>query len=149
MENIAPRAGIEPMSLAFQAYLLTVTAPRLPDVITLLITCLYGSCLRGQYRLLQLYMYACILYIYICVYIYIYIYIYIQILIRPLSRVIRYIVSAPPPPAGGGGASPSRIHDNEGNIFTKYCGALKRFLYTLYMYIYIYVGNSLKLGTKL
>ena len=35
MGNIAPRAGIEPTSLAFQARLLTIIPPRLPDVTTL------------------------------------------------------------------------------------------------------------------
>ena len=30
--NIMPRVGIEPTSLAFQAIVLTITPPRLPDV---------------------------------------------------------------------------------------------------------------------
>ena len=33
--NIAPRAGIESTSLAFQHSVLTITTPRLPDVTTL------------------------------------------------------------------------------------------------------------------
>ena len=44
MENIAPRMGIKPTSLAFQARVVTVTPPGLPDVITVLIpTCLCSS----------------------------------------------------------------------------------------------------------
>ena len=35
MGNIAPRAGIEPTSLAFQVNGVTITPPRLPDVTTL------------------------------------------------------------------------------------------------------------------
>ena len=35
MRNIVPSAGIEPTSLAFQASVLTITPPRLPDVTTL------------------------------------------------------------------------------------------------------------------
>ena len=35
MGNIAPRAGIKPTCLAFWASMLTITPPRLPDVITI------------------------------------------------------------------------------------------------------------------
>ena len=35
MENIAPRVGIEPTSLAFWVSVLTITPPRLTDVTTL------------------------------------------------------------------------------------------------------------------
>ena len=43
MGNIAPRAGIEPTSLAFLASELTITPPRLPDVTTLHMS----ACSRG------------------------------------------------------------------------------------------------------
>ena len=40
----AHRAGIEPMSLAFQASVLSITQPRLPDVTTVPTpTCICGS----------------------------------------------------------------------------------------------------------
>ena len=46
-EDIAPRAGIEPTYLAFQANVLMITPPRLPDVTTIPTpTCLYGSFLE-------------------------------------------------------------------------------------------------------
>ena len=42
MGNIAHRAGIEPIYIAFQASMLTITPPRPPDV-TMLPMCLGGS----------------------------------------------------------------------------------------------------------
>ena len=45
MRNIAPRVGIEPTSLAFQANVLTVTQPRLHDDIALTIPTYLCSCL--------------------------------------------------------------------------------------------------------
>ena len=44
MGNSVYRAAIEPTSLAFRASVLTITSPRLPDIITLYTpTCLCGS----------------------------------------------------------------------------------------------------------
>ena len=44
MGNIVPRAELEPIFLACQVGVLTITTPRLPNVITLTAsTCLYGS----------------------------------------------------------------------------------------------------------
>ena len=41
-ENIAPKAGIKITSLIFQASMLTIPPPTLPDVTTT--TCLYLTC---------------------------------------------------------------------------------------------------------
>ena len=45
MRNIVPRVGIEPTSLAFQANLLTISPPRIPDVTTLPVATCLCSCL--------------------------------------------------------------------------------------------------------
>ena len=46
MGNIVSKVGIEPTSLAFHASVLTISPPRLPDVIMLHV---YAAlCLRGQ-----------------------------------------------------------------------------------------------------
>ena len=51
MGNIVPRAGIESTSLAFQTSVLTITPPRLPDVITIPTnTCLNGSLPERQFH---------------------------------------------------------------------------------------------------
>ena len=50
MENIPPKVGIEPTSIAFQASVLTITPPRLPDgttLSTLTCVCYAYPCLRG------------------------------------------------------------------------------------------------------
>ena len=52
MGNIVPRSGIRLTSLAFQASVLTITPPRLPDVPTMLTTTYVAPCLRGQCTLL-------------------------------------------------------------------------------------------------
>ena len=56
MENIAPRAVIEPTSPAFLVSVLTITLPRLPDVLSLPTSSVYvAPCLRGQYSLLHVF----------------------------------------------------------------------------------------------
>ena len=52
--NIAPRAGIEPTSFAYVATVLTITPPRIPDVIKFPYTPVYAApCLGSQCRLLH------------------------------------------------------------------------------------------------
>ena len=51
MENIAPKARIEPTSLAFLVIVLIITLPRISDVTTLAMLPVYvSSRLRGQCR---------------------------------------------------------------------------------------------------
>ena len=53
IENVAPRAGIEPTSLAFHSSAVTITPTTFPDVFTLPInevTCLRGHCGLLHYR---------------------------------------------------------------------------------------------------
>ena len=54
MGNIVRGAEIEPTCLAFQTSVLTISSPRLPDVITTPTPACYAApCLRGQCSLLQ------------------------------------------------------------------------------------------------
>ena len=61
MENITPRAGIEPISLAFWVSVVAITSCRLPDATTVHFpNCICGPpCLRDQCRQLHLFPWNC------------------------------------------------------------------------------------------